>query len=147
MLTNYALTRRGTGACSCSVLLAHALRSRSRRSVTSVSPVLPVASCHIYSCRARWRRYGRCVIASGHKQAFYSKHKTDADTFTHLVVLCVYSPSSERRLIFYSVRFNVFFLQNVHVVARSLTEQLANRAQSLASVSVSYLSQPSRREV
>lgn len=81
---------------------------------------------------ARWRRYGRGVIASGHKKEFYSKYRAESDTFLHLTVLCVCLPRNERRRFFYITRFNVFFSQNVHVVARSLTDQLANREQLLA---------------
>lgn len=107
-----------------------------------MSPPPPVAPCHIYSCRARWRRHGRGVIASGHKQAFYSKHKPAADSFTHGPASCVCLPRTGRRRLCLSRAFHGFLAcKNAHAVARSLTDQLANRAK------LSYRPQPSRREV
>ena len=57
--------------------------------------------------------------------------------------MCVFTAQRASTSFLFHAFQRFFFFQNVHVVARSLTDQLANREQLLAS----YLSQPSRREV
>lgn len=88
--------------------------------VTSESPP-PVAPCHRYSCRARWRRHGRGVITSGHKQAIYSELETrGGHVYTLGRVVRVFNLSAGVSTYFPFTPSDGFFLisfHNVHVVA------------------------------
>lgn len=76
--------------------------------VTSVSPLLPVAPCHIYA-----GQYGggtrRGVIASGDKQELLSQLKTEATAYIRLFVQRMYLPRAERQILFYIPRVSALF--------------------------------------
>lgn len=92
--------------------------------VTSVSPLLPVASCHIYA-----GQYGggtrRGVIASGDKQELMSQLKTEATAYIHLFVLRTYLPRAERQIVFIFRVFRHFLSLEKCPCCSSLANRLA----------------------
>lgn len=94
-----------------------------------------MASCHIYSCRARWRQFRVDVITSKHIKAFYSNYNWQSDTCTHVFAPCVNWSRDKRRSLIYFGRLGGFFFPT----KCSRFEPLASRAAS------SRPSAPSRR--
>lgn len=85
-----------------------------------------MASCHIYSCRARWRRFRADVITSEHKKAFYPNYNWQSDTRAHVFASCVNRCCKKRRSVVYSRRLGGYFSWlNVQVRSGSLTATAA----------------------
>lgn len=93
-----AVTRHRTGSRSCTAL-AGPRAELTGSLVTSLSPRLPVASCHIYAGQ-HGGGASRGVIASGDKEDSESQLRTEAAALLGLFPLRLYSPHAARQFLF-----------------------------------------------
>lgn len=120
------LTRRGTGARLRSVSLAHALRSRSRQ--WRLCPLCYLWPLAIYIYAGQDGGYTDEVLLPVDINRHFIQNRKSRQIYSWAWLSCLYIYRvTIVDVFFWTTCFNVFSLQNVRVVARSLTDQLANR--------------------